>query len=157
MKKYSQSLTIWVNAIFLILPLLVEVLSLVNVEALEILGIKNPEGIYRVLYFVVLPVANLLIRIYKTYLPISTRTTEKLLDYVGDDMYQISLDNFRTNQPLNYSDYENLWILINNERCVIEYMILNQELEAITLKISESGNDPNTFNADKKPYPKGKY
>jgi len=150
-------LTIWVNAIFLILPIIIEVLSVINVELLQIVGIENPDQIYRVLYFFVLPVANLIIRIYKTYLPISVRTTEKLLDYVGDDMYQISLDLFRTNQPMNYSDFENLWILINNERCVMAYMILNDELESITTAISESGHDPNTFNADKKPYPKGKY
>lgn len=150
-------MTIWVNAIFLILPIIIEVLSVINVELLQIVGIENPDQIYRVLYFFVLPVANLIIRIYKTYLPISVRTTEKLLDYVGDDMYQISLDLFRTNQPMNYSDFENLWILINNERCVMAYMILNDELESITTAISESGHDPNTFNADKKPYPKGKY
>lgn len=157
MKKYTKSTTLWLNALFFITPAIIELLSFANIEVLKIIGINNAEQVYKILYLVVLPLMNMFLRFYKTYLPLSNRSTGKLIDYIGDDMYQFSLDRFRTSQPLFYSDFENLWILVNCPGCISAYLILQTEVSEINHLIDNSGHDPNTFNADKKPYPKGKY
>jgi len=42
---------------------------------------------------------------------------------VNQDIYDMSLQKYRDHIPLESYDYENLWILISNPDCVIEYEI----------------------------------
>ena len=78
----------------------------------------------------------------------------KLLDL---DMYDLSLQKFRDNSNLDFDDDENLWILINCTNCVLEYQITPIEQTNINTYINNDYVDISVFNADKKPYPKGKY
>jgi len=73
------------------------------------------------------------------------------------DMYAQSIEAWRNSQPLIFNDYENLWIIVNCSDCVIEYGLTPIEQNEINTLVVAAHPDPTVFNADKKPYPKGKY
>lgn len=151
MKKAIQSKTIWFNGLLVALPFILEGLTLIDVDLLTMLGVKPAEQVVKLLAFV-MGIVNIFLRVYSTSVPIGFTSPPLELD-----MYELSLNEFRNNIGLSFEDYENLWIVINCTDCVIEYGVTPIEQTQINTLINLNYPDPTVFNADKKPYPKGKY
>lgn len=151
MKHFLKSKTIWFNSLLIAMPIIVELINLVDADLLDALGFDNSSKITRILSFVVGAVGIFL------RLRTSTSLTAGALRSEEWDMYNISIDKFRNSILLEFADYENLWIIANCPDCCYEYGVNPIEQGQINTIVVTNYPDPTVFNADKKPYPKGKF
>jgi len=148
MKKLIQSKTIWFNSILIAAPIIIQVINMVDAELLDALGFAHSPQVMKILSFAVGAI-GIILRL-QTTTPIGSKAIES-------DMYLDSILKWRNSEPLTFDDFENLWIIVNCPDCVIEYGVNPIEQNTINTMIVTDYPDPTVFNADKKPYPKGKF